>query len=213
MLDADHDNTIYSIAYPVSETDKKRYMDDGWKIHPMFYNKENGCYMHSVVINTKKHKYVDTNECDTMSLTIEIVSGLQLLYLIEFGTRKTDGECIYHGIEYNHGPILLSNAYTDECNLLSINNKDTGVIVLPGAGYISRFMYWNEEYDWLLLPNKMREKYDLCDSWCIGSALGKKNSIKWGEYYQYRTGIFRFIMDESRAISGEEYVMTWQYGE
>ncbi len=212
MLDADNDKVIYSIAYPVSETDKKRYMDDGWKIHPMFYNKENGCYKNSVIINTKKHRYVDTDVCDTMSLTIEIVSGLQLLYLIEFGTRKTDEKCMYHGIEYNNGPILLSNAYTDENNHLFINNRDSDVIVLPHSGYISRFMY-HAEYDWLLLPKKMKEKYDLCDSWCIGSTLGMKNSIKWGEYYQYKTGIFRFIMNDSRAISGEEYVMTWQYGE
>ena len=181
----------------------------------MFYNKENGCYMHSVVINTKKHKYVDTDPCDEMSLTIEIVSGLQLLYLIEVGTKREEEgpNNRYHGIEYNNGAILVSNAYTDEKNSLFINNIYTGVTVSSDSGYISRFMYWNEHYDWLLLPKETTSDSTLCDSWFIGPKLNMRNSIKWGDDHDFESGIFRLIMNDSRAITGEENVMTWHYGE
>lgn len=212
--DSHNDSVAYEILLPSSESDKKYYMDNGWKIHPMFYNKSNDCYMNSVVINTRKHKYVDTDACDDMSLTIEIVSGLQLLYLIEFGTMKQkEIRSRYHGIEYNNGAILVSNAYTNENNHLIINNIDTGVIISDNSGYISRFMHWNEKYDWLLLPKETTGVSDLCDSWCICPKLDVRNSIKWGEEYEFDSGIFRLIMNNSRAISGDENVMTWHYGE
>ena len=213
--DSHTDCVGYEILLPSSESDKKCCMDNGWKIHPMFFNKRTGCYMRSVVINTKKHKYVDTDACDEMSLTIEIVSGLQLLYLVEVGTKKEEEgpSNRYHGIEYNNGAILVSNAYTDEKNSLFINNEYTGVTVSSDSGYISRFMYWNEHYDWLLLPKETTSDPTLCDSWFIGPKLNMRNSIKWGDEYEFKSGIFRLIMNDSRAITGEENVMTWHYGE
>ena len=210
----DSDSGVYEILLPLSESDKKCCMDNGWKIHPMFFNKRTGCYMPSVIINTKKHKYVDTDKCDEMSLTIEIVSGLQLLYLVEYGTNGEEGPSDrYHGIEYNNGAILVSNAYTDEKNQLVINDEIQSILVYSDSGYISRFMYWNENYDWLLLPKETKDESALCNSYYVGPTLNVKNSIKWGDDFQCKFGIFRFTMDDSTAISGEENVMTWHFGE
>lgn len=210
----DSDSAVYEILLPLSESDKKCCMDNGWKIHPMFFNKRTGCYMPSVVINTKKHKYVDTDKCDEMSLTIEIVSGLQLLYLVEYGTKGEEGPSDrYHGIEYNNGAILVSNAYTDEKNQLVINDEIQSILVYSDSGYISRFMYWNENYDWLLLPKETKDESVLCNSYYVGPTLNVKNSIKWGDDFQCKFGIFRFTMDDSTAICGDENVMTWHYGE
>lgn len=210
----DSDSGVYEILLPLSESDKKCCMDNGWKIHPMFFNKRTGCYMPSVIINTKKHKYVDTDKCDEMSLTIEIVSGLQLLYLVEYGTKGEEGPSDrYHGIEYNNGAILVSNAYTDEKNQLVINDEIQSILVYSDSGYISRFMYWNENYDWLLLPKETKDESALCNSYYVGPTLNVKNSIKWGDDFQCKFGIFRFTMDDSTAISGEENVMTWHFGE
>ena len=51
VIDNFRDQIEYEVCLPTSEKDKMYYMDRGWRIHPMFYNKENGCYMPSVIIH------------------------------------------------------------------------------------------------------------------------------------------------------------------
>ena len=216
VKDNENDQVQYEIVLPVSESDKKRYMDSGWKIHPMFYNKDNGCYMHSVVIK-QRHSMDFTHE-EKDSITIQILSGLQMLYLVEFGLNQNPnlGSSIYAGIKYEDGYVVISNAYTDEKNELFINNEYntctcTGVSVLSDSGYISRFMYWNENYDWLFLPKETTENPTMTDSYFAGPTRNLKNIILWGDE-DSNAGIFRLWM-YSTSTDGDEYIVPWEFGE
>lgn len=206
------DQVQYEIMLPVSESDKRDYMNDGWKIHPMFYNKDNGCYMHSVVI--KKRHVMDFTHKKEDSITIQILSGLQLLYLIEFGLNQNPNldSSTYAGIEYNDGYIVISNAYTDEKNHLVIDDKNqTPFIVYSESGYISRFMYWSEEYDWLFLPEETTDKPTLTDSSFAGPSRHLNNIILWGTECS-NDGIFCLWMN-STTTDGDEYIVPWEFGE
>lgn len=213
IKDADNDQVQYEIMIPVSESDKKRYMDAGWKIHPMFYNKDNGCYMHSVVIK-QRHSMDFTHE-EKDSITIQILSGLQMLYLVEFGLNQNPklGCSIYAGIQYDDGYIVISNAYTDEKNQLVIDDEIQSILVYSDSGYISRFMYWNEKYDWLFLPKETAEKPTMAmtDSFFVGPTRNLKNIILWGDE-DLNAGIFRLWMC-STSTDGDEYIVPWEFGE
>ena len=202
----------YEIMIPVSESDKRDYiMNAGWKIHPMFYNKDNDCYMDRVVIK-EKHE-MDFTHGKRDSITIQILSGLQLLHLIEVGLNQNPnlGSSMYAGIQYEDGYIVISNAYADEKNHLVIDDEIQSILVYSDAGYISRFMYWNEKYDWLFLPEETTEKPTLTDSYFVGPSRNQKNIILWGTECS-NVGIFRLWM-YSTTTDGDEYIVPWEFGE
>ena len=211
--DDENDQVQYEIMLPVSEKDKKYYMDNGWKIHPMFYNKKNSCYMDRVVLGKKHAMDFTHNEKD--SITIQILSGLQLLYLIEFGLNQNPnlGSSVYAGIKYEEGYIIISNAYIDKNNYLYIDDELQSIIVHGSIGYISRFMYWSENYDWLFLPKETTgiSAEALTDSYFAGPAIKQKNIILWGDEGS-NAGIFRLWM-YSTATDGDEYIIPWEFGE
>lgn len=211
VKDADNDQVQYEIMIPISESDKKCYMDAGWKIHPMFYNKDNGCYMPSVVI--KERHAMDFTHREEDSITIQILSGIQLLYLIEFGLNQNPNlsSSTYAGIQYEDGYIVISNAYADENNQLFINNEYTCVSLSPDLGYISRFMYWSDKYDWLFFPKETTEHPTLTDSFWAGPSRNQKNIILWGDE-GINVGIFRLWM-YSTSTDGDEYIVPWEFGE
>lgn len=200
----------YSILLPSSESDKKRYMDNGWKIHPMFYNKDNVCYENSVVLS-ERH-IMDFTHREEDSITIQILSGLQLLYLIEFGLNQNPNlsGSMYAGIQYEDGFIVISNAYADEKNQLVIDDEIQSILVYSDYGYISRFMY-DENYDWLFLPAETTDNPTLTDSYFAGPTRNLKNIIKWGDD-DLNAGIFRLWM-YSTSTDGDEYIVPWEFGE
>jgi hypothetical protein len=213
VKDADNDQVQYEIMMPVSESDKKRYMDSGWKIHPMFYNKDNGCYMPSVVI--KERHVMDFTHREEDSITIQILSGIQLLYLIEFGLNQNPnlGSSMYAGIQYEDGYIVISNAHVDEKNQLVIDDEIQPLLVYSDIGYISRFMYWSDKYDWLFFPKETTEHPTLTDSFFTGPSRNQKNIILWGdENLNAINGIFRLWMN-STSTDGDEYIVPWEFGE
>lgn len=211
VKDADNDQVQYEIMLPASESDKKRYMDNGWKIHPMFYNRDNECYMHSVVI--KERHVMDFTHEEKDSITIQILSGIQLLYLIEFGLNQNPNlsSSTYAGIQYEDGSIVISNAYVDEKNQLVIDDKTQSILVYSDYGYISRFMYWNDRYDWLFLPKETTGSPVLTDSFFAGPSRNRKNIILWGDE-DSNSGIFRLWMDAG-STEGGEYIVPWEFGE
>lgn len=210
VKDNENDQIQYEILIPVSESDKQRYMDAGWKIHPMFYNKDNVCYMNSVVLS-ERH-IMDFNHREKDSITIQILSGLQLLYLIEFGLNQSTnlGGSMYAGIQYEDGFVVISNAYADEKNQLVIDNEIQSILVYSDYGYISRFMY-DENYDWLFLPAKTTDNPTMTDSYFAGPTRNLKNIIKWGDD-DLNAGIFRLWM-YSTSTDGDEYIVPWEFGE
>ena len=208
--DSHTDCVGYEILLPSSESDKKRYMDNGWKIHPMFYNKDNVCYMNSVVLS-ERH-IMDFTHREEDSITIQILSGLQLLYLIEFGLNQNPnlGGSMYAGIQYEDGFIVISNAYADEKNQLVIDDEIQSILVYSDYGYISRFMY-DEKYDWLFLPAETTDNPTMTDSYFAGPTRNLKNIIKWGDD-DLNAGIFRLWM-YSTSTDGDEYIVPWEFGE
>ena len=213
------DNTknqiIYEIMIPVSESDEKYYMDNGWKIHPMFYDKENMRYVSSVRIQ-RPMQMMTFPECDKDdSITIQILSGLQLLHLIEYGLNEKDKEepGMYAGIDYTNNGIVISNAYTDENNQLFINNECTGVTIPSNCGYISRFMYWNEKYDWLFFPKETTKDVNkgISDSVFTSPSMGVNNIVKWGSIDSDNFGIFSYWM-RSTETTEDDYIIPWEFG-
>ena len=204
----------YEIMLPASESDKKYYMDNGWKIHPMFYNKKNDCYMSTVRIQ-RPMQMMTFPDCDKDdSITLQILSGLQMLHLIEYGPNEKDKEepGLYVGLDYSNDGIIISNAYTDEGNRLVIDDvKD--LVIKDISGYISRFLYWNEKYDWLFFPKETvtNANRSMSDSEFVGPTLGVNNIIKWGSIDSASFGIFGYWMRSTEA-SENDYVIPWEFG-
>ena len=204
----------YEIMLPASESDKKYYMDNGWKIHPMFYDKKNDCYMSTVRIQ-RPMQMMTFPDCDKDdSITLQILSGLQLLHFIEYGPNEKDKEepGLYVGLDYSNDGIIISNAYTDESNRLVIDDvKD--LVIKDISGYISRFLYWNEKYDWLFFPKETvtNANRSMSDSEFVGPTLGVNNIIKWGSIDSASFGIFGYWMRSTEA-SENDYVIPWEFG-
>ena len=207
---------LYEIMLPASESEKKDYMDKGWKIHPMFYNKENDCYMPTVRIQRPMQLMTFPNCNKDDSITIQILSGLQLLHLIEHGLNEKDKEepGMYAGIDYTNNGIIISNAYTDENNWLFINNERTGVAIQSNCGYISRrFMYWNDDNDWMFFPKETTKDVNkgISDSVFTGPSMGVNNIVKWGSNESENFGIFSYWMRSTEA-SENDYIIPWEFG-
>lgn len=200
----------YEILLPTTESDKKHYMDAGYKIHPMFYSKDADCYMPTVILHEKQE--IDFHHTEDDSITIEILSGLQLLYLIEFGTLEganaTPGK--YAGIPYNEGEIVISKVYANARNELVKGGRRTGISIKDETGYISKFMYWNEEYDWLFLPKETTAQPKLTDSFYGGPTPNCENYILWGTDVD-RPGMFRLWMYYTEA--DDAFIIPWEFGE
>ena len=202
----------YEIMLPASESGKEHYMNIGWKIHPMFYNKENGCYMPSVRIQRPMQMmtFPDCNKDD--SITLQILSGLQLLHFIEYGLNEKDKEepGMYAGIDYTNHGILISNAYTDEGNRLVIDDEKD-VIIKDISGYISRFLYWNGKFDWLFFPKETTRNASICDSEFVGPSIGQNNIIKWGHESSESFGMFHYWMYSVDPCE-DDYIIPWEFG-
>lgn len=215
VVDNFRDQIEYEILLPTSEKDKMHYMDRNWKIHPMFYNKENDRYMPSVCIKRPVQIMTLPDYVKERSITLQILSGLQLLHFIEHGLFEKDKEepGMYAGIDYvNHG-IVISNAYTDETNRLILDDKEEAVIVKDVTGYISRFLFWNNKFDWLFFPKSTTKNLDrsISDSEFVGPSISVKNIIKWGNIDSDNFGMFNYWMCSSEA-SEKDYIIPWEFG-
>lgn len=215
VVDNFRDQIEYEILLPMSEKDKMHYMDRNWKIHPMFYNKENGCYMPTVRIKRPVQIMTLPDYVKERSITLQILSGLQLLHFIEHGLFEKDKEepGMYAGIDYTNDGIVISNAYTDESNRLVIDDEKT-VLVKDISGYISRFLYWNDKFDWLFFPKETTSDVNrsISDSEFVGPTPGAHNIIKWGSIGSASFGMFHYWM-QSTDPSEDDYMIPWEFGE
>lgn len=214
VIDNFRDQIEYEICLPASEKDKMYYMDRGWRIHPMFYNKENGCYMPSVIIH-RPVQIMDSPDYDKdKSITLQILTGLQMLHLIEHGLfeKAKEEPGMYAGIDYTNHGIVISNAYTEENNRLVIDEEET--VILKGiSGYISRFLYWNNKFDWLFFPKETTKNQNrsISDSEFVGPSISLNNIIKWGSIDSDNFGMFNYWMS-STAASEKDYIIPWEFG-
>ena len=214
VIDNFRDQIEYEICLPTSEKDKMYYMDRGWRIHPMFYDAENGCYTTAVIIH-RPVQIMDSPDYDKdKSITLQMLTGLQMLHFIEHGLNEKDKEepGMYAGIDYTNHGIVISNAYTDENNRLIIDNEET--VILKGiSGYISRFLFWNSKFDWLFFAKETTKNVNrsLSDSEFVGPAVGVNNIIKWGSIDSDNFGMFNYWMCSSEATE-KDYIIPWEFG-
>lgn len=214
VIDNFRDQIEYEILLPMSEKDKMHYLDRDWKIHPMFYDKQSGCYMPTVRIKRPVQMMESPDYDKDKSITLQILTGLQMLHFIEHGLNEKDKEepGMYAGIDYTNHGIVISNAYTDENNRLIINNEET-VILKNVSGYISRFLFWNSKFDWLFFAKETTKNVNrsLSDSEFVGPTVGAKNIIKWGSIDSDDFGMFNYWMCSSEA-SEKDYIIPWEFG-
>jgi hypothetical protein len=214
VIDNFRDQIEYEICLPTSEKDKMHYLDRNWKIHPMFYDKQSGCYMPTVRIKRPVQMMGSPDYDKDKSITLQILTGLQMLHFIEHGLNEKDKEepGMYAGIDYTNHGIVISNAYTDENNRLIINNEET-VILKNVTGYISRFLFWNSKFDWLFFAKETTKNVNrsLSDSEFVGPTAGVKNIIKWGSIDSESFGMFHYWM-RSTDPSEDDYIIPWEFG-
>ena len=148
------------------------------------------------------------------SITLQILTGLQMLHFIEHGLNEKDKEepGMYAGIDYTNHGIVISNAYTDENNRLIINDEET-VILKNVSGYITRFLFWNSKFDWLFFAKETTKNVNrsLSDSEFVGPTAGVKNIIKWGSIDSDNFGMFNYWMCSSEATE-KDYIIPWEFG-
>lgn len=212
MIDNGVDCVKYEVAHPISVSDERELMQRGFKVHPMFYDDEFESLRDFVNIGRVKYLYDPEDHPASDSLTIEIVSGMQLLYLIEFGLFKGHNATMYRGIIYDDGLVITSNAFVDCDNRLVIDNKNTGITIIDekASGYIARFVY-DEIYDWLFIPEKMSTDRTITDSTFIAPIIGETNLVMWGGTRK-DTGIFRLWMHDDKYHPGyKDYIRNWYF--
>ena len=214
VIDNFRNQIEYEICLPTSEKDKMYYLYRDWKIHPMFYDKENGCYMPYIRIQRPMQMMTFPGYVKERSITLQILTGLQMLHFIEHGLNEMDKEepGMYAGIDYTNHGIVISNAYTDENNRLIINDEET-VILKNVSGYITRFLFWNSKFDWLFFAKETTKNVNrsLSDSEFVGPTAGVKNIIKWGSIDSDNFGMFNYWMCSSEATE-KDYIIPWEFG-
>ena len=211
VKNGDESYAEYSILLPVDEADKQHHLENGWAIHPMFYNKYIDDYAPSVRI---QRPMKITSNCDKDdSITFQILSGLQLLHLVEYGINEKDKEepGVYAGINYVNESILISNAYVDEENKLVLDNEVLDHQVPTVSGYISKFQRWNPPSYWILFARCTTKEPTLSDCYFVGPIAHVKNIIKWGSNESENFGMFNYWMD-STIISEDDSIIPWEFG-
>ena len=104
------------------------------------------------------------------------------------------------------------HTYTEENNRLVIDEEET--VILKGiSGYISRFLYWNNKFDWLFFPKETTKNLNrsISDSEFVGPSISLNNIIKWGSIDSDNFGMFNYWMS-STAVSEKDYIIPWEFG-
>lgn len=156
---------IHQFAYRVSYIDDGnivRYeiisslnseVPEGFKVHPMFWDSKGNKFKRNVCISKNVEHFGQTDL--SMSWTIQIASGLQMLYFIEHGLNSIPCD-EYHGIHAFIKPTnyqYISNAKVDVSDGLIIDDKETHISLPSASGFIwSFYQDVTHNYDWLFIP-------------------------------------------------------------
>lgn len=171
----DHfEKEIHKARYEISDEPV-----DGFKLHPLFKSKNDIITINDDFIKGEHHeimthksydefkKYINescVNAGESM-VSIELLSALQLLALVELGPVEMNNDKTI-GREYH----MIHNLF-DRCGMFIDGlTYENGCIMLHGypftqmetdtlCGYIKYFKYCqNEDYDWLFIPETVYEK-------------------------------------------------------
>jgi hypothetical protein len=154
---------------------------DGFKLHPLFKSKNDIVTINDDFIKGAYHEIMTDKSYDEFKehinescvnagesmVSIELLSALQLLALVELGPVDMNNHRTI-GREYH----MIHNLF-DRCGMFIDGlTYENGYIVLHGdpftqmetdtlCGYIKYFKYCqNEDYDWLFIPETVYEKQE-----------------------------------------------------
>ncbi len=135
----------------------------GYRVHPMFIDKI-GNVRDEIYIGKTITKLGEKDLSE--SITMYMASGLQMLYFIEHGLKRTSPD--FHGIRALYGIpfVKISDAYFDKDNYLIIGDKNTYIKACAKSGFITRFKQYNDFRGSLFIPEMCNENdEELCDSY------------------------------------------------
>ena len=166
----DDGNIVKYEIIPSRVWDDKSKIPEGFRVHPMFWDSKANKFKYNVCIS----KNVEWLGADDLSIswTIQIASGLQMLYFIEHGLNSCSGTS-YHGIEDFIKPTkyqYISNAKVDTFALV-IDDEETYISLPSTSGFVwSFYQDKTHKYDWLFIPyvivdDKVARLEHFCDSY------------------------------------------------
>lgn len=156
-------------------------LPEGFRVHPMFWDKENDKFKYNILISKNVAHFGQTDL--SMSWTIQIASGLQMLYFIEHGLNSIPCD-EYHGIHTFIKPKnyqYISNAKVDVSNGLVIDDEETHISLPSTSGFVwSFYQDVTHKYDWLFIPYVITDSIvahseRFCDSYYMSPPQPRAN--------------------------------------
>ncbi len=177
----DDGNIVKYEIWPSRVWDDESKIPEGFRVHPMFWDSKANRFIYNVCIS-KNVECLGANDL-SVSWTIQIASGLQMLYFIEYGLNSRP-DTSYHGIEDFIKPTkyqYISNAKVDRFNALVIDDEETHISLPSTSGFIWSFYQDNShKYDWLFIPcvivdDNVARLEHFCDSYYVYDDLHPEN--------------------------------------
>lgn len=162
----------------------------GYKVHPMFIDKD-GYVRDEIYIGKTITKLGEKDLSD--SITMYMASGLQMLYFIERGLKRTSPD--FHGIRALYGgyTVKISDAYFDKDNCLIIGGRNTHVKAHDERGFVTRFKQYNDFRSCLFIPENCDENDEkLCDSYYCYPFKDENDSLLLGGRWAGRSNVGAF---------------------
>ena len=149
----DDGNVVKYEIWPSRVWDDESKIPEGFRVHPMFWDSKTNRFIYNVCIS-KNVEWLGADDL-SVSWTIQIASGLQMLYFIEHGLNSYP-DTSYHGIEDFIKPTkyqYISNAKVDVFNTLVIDDEGTHISLPSTSGFVwSFYQDMTHKYDWLFIP-------------------------------------------------------------
>jgi hypothetical protein len=182
----DDGNIVKYEIIPSRAFDETSKIPEGFKVHPMFWNRKANRFIYSVCIS-KNVEIPGANDL-SMSWTIQIASGLQMLYFIEYGLNSRP-YASYHGIEDFINPTkyqYISNAKVDIFGALVIDEVETHISLPSTSGFVwSFYQDTTHKYDWLFIPyaivdNNVAHLERFCNSYYVSPRENQECQLSYG---------------------------------
>lgn len=182
----DDGNIVKYEIIPSQVWDDKSKIPEGFKVHPMFWDSKANKFKYNVCTS----KNVEHLEADDLSIswTIQIASGLQMLYFIEYGLNSRH-YASYHGIEDFINPTkyqYISNAKVDAFGALVIDEEETHISLPSASGFVYSFYQdTTHKYDWLFIPyaivdGNVAHLERFCDSYYVSPRENQECQLSYG---------------------------------
>jgi hypothetical protein len=185
----DDGNIVKYEIIPSRVWDDKSKIPEGFKVHPMFWDSKANKFKYNVCIS-KNVEWIGADDL-SISWTIQIASGLQMLYFIEHGLNSYP-DTSYHGIEDFIKPTkaqYISNAKVDVFGALVIDEEETHISLPSTSGFVwSFYQDTTHKYDWLFIPyaivdDNVAHLERFCNSYYVSPRENQECQLSYGGPY------------------------------